>query len=42
MLDEMPYVDIDQGIQEGKNKVARNEKWKKQLWVIVYITYGKF
>ena len=28
----------------GKNKVARNEKWKKQLWVFVYnyIKYGKF
>ena len=25
-----------------KNKVARNEKWKKQLWVFVYIKYGKF
>ena len=27
----------------GKNnKVTRNEKWKKQLWVFVYIKYGKF
>ena len=25
-----------------KNKVARNEKQKKQLWVFVYIKYGKF
>ena len=24
----------------GKNKVAWNEKWKKQLWVFVYIKYG--
>ena len=24
------------------NKVARNENWKKQLWVFVYIKYGKF
>ena len=34
-------VDIDQGIYWGKNKVARNEKWKKQLWIFVYIKYGK-
>ena len=26
----------------GKHKVARNEKWKKQFWVFVYIKYGKF
>ena len=26
----------------GKNKVARNKEWKKQLWVFVYIKYGKF
>ena len=25
-----------------KNKVAGNEKWKKELWVFVYIKYGKF
>ena len=25
----------------GKNKVAQNEKWKKQLWVFVYIKNGK-
>ena len=25
-----------------ENKVARNEKWKKQLWVFVYKKYGKF
>ena len=25
-----------------KNKVAWNEKWKKQLWVFVYIKYDKF
>ena len=25
-----------------KHKVSRNEKWKKQLWVFVYIKYGKF
>ena len=33
---------IDQGIHQGKNKVTRNEKRKKQLWVFVYIKYGKF
>ena len=26
----------------GKNKVAQNEKWKKKLWVFVYIKYGKY
>ena len=26
-----PYVNIDQ----GKNKVTQNEKWKKQLWLFV-------
>ena len=26
----------------GKNKVAQNEKWKKLLWVFVFIKYGKF
>ena len=25
-----------------ENKLAWNEKWKKQLWVFVYIKYGKF
>ena len=25
-----------------KSKVAPNEKWKKQLWVFVYIKYGEF
>ena len=25
----------------GKNKVARNEKWKKQLWGFVCLKYGK-
>ena len=25
----------------GKNKVAQNEKRKKQLWVFAYIKYGK-
>ena len=25
-----------------KNKVARNEKWKKQLWGFLYIKYSKF
>ena len=29
--------DIDQGIHQGKSKVARNEKWKKLLWVFVYV-----
>ena len=29
----LDYVDIDQGIHKGKNKVAGNEKRKKQLWV---------
>ena len=27
----------------GKNKVARNKKWKKQVWVFIYyIEYSKF
>ena len=38
MLDEMTSAFI---IGE-KNNVARNEKRKKQLWVFVYIKYGKF
>jgi hypothetical protein len=25
-----------------KSKIAINEKWKKQIWVLVYIKYGKF
>ena len=25
-----------------KNKLARNEKWKKQRWVFAYIKYRKF
>ena len=37
LVNALVYVDIDQGIHLGKNKVVRNEKWKKQLWVFVYI-----
>ena len=34
----MLVVDIPRlGLPLGKNKVARNEKWKKQLWVFVYM-----
>ena len=33
------YVNINQGIHKGKNKVAPNEKWKKRLWVFVHIKY---
>ena len=25
-----------------KNKVAQNEKWKKKLWIYIYMTYSKF
>ena len=32
-MNALGYVDIDQGIHYWKNKVARNEKWKKHLWV---------
>ena len=32
------YIDIHQ----GKNKVVPNEKWKKQLWVFIYIKHSKF
>ena len=28
--------------QLGKNKVAQNEKQKRQPWVFVYIKYGKY
>ena len=28
-MNALVYVDIDQGIHLEKNKVARNEKWKK-------------
>ena len=38
----MLTIDIDQGIHWGKNKVARNENWKKQLWVLIFIKYDKF
>ena len=30
-MNALVYVVIDQGIYYAKNKVARNEKWKKQL-----------
>ena len=43
LMNALVYVDIHQGIHKGKKiKVARNEKWNKQLWVFVYIKYGKF
>ena len=32
-LNALVYVDID--FIRGKYKVARNEKWKKQLWVFI-------
>ena len=33
-MNSLVYVDIDQGIHQGKkNKVTQNEKWKKQLWL---------
>ena len=38
----MSCYPVVQGIHQGKNKVAQNEKWKKQLWVFVYIKQGKF
>ena len=31
-MNALVYVDIDQGIHEGKSKVARNEKRKKLRW----------
>ena len=37
LMNDLVYVDIDQGIP-----LAWNENWKKQLWVFVYIKYGKF
>ena len=36
------YVNIDQGIHWGKNKVAQNKKRKKTSWVFVFQKYGKF
>ena len=42
LMNALVYIDIDQGIHYGKNKVARNEKRKKQLWVFKYIKYAKF
>lgn len=31
-----------QGIQYRKNKVVRNERWQRQLWVFIFKKYGKF
>ena len=43
LMNALIYVNIHQGIHLGKkNKVAWNEKWRKQLWVFIYIKYGKF
>ena len=36
-MNDLFYVDIDHGIHKGKDKVSQNEKWKKQLWVFVYV-----
>ena len=43
LINALVYVDIDQGIHQGINKVARNEKRKKQQWIFIYIyiKYGK-
>ena len=40
LMNALVYVDIDHSLRE--KKVTRNEKWKKQLCVFVYIKYGKF
>ena len=37
LMNALVYVNI-----RGKNKLARNENWKKQHWVFVNIKYGKF
>ena len=37
----MPYVDIDQGIHLGENKVAQNGK-SNFAFLYIYIKYGKF
>ena len=37
LINALVYVDIGQGIHYGKNKVAWNEKQKKQLWVFIYV-----
>ena len=42
LMNALVYVDIDQGIHLGKNKVEQNEKCKKQFWIFIYIKYGKF
>ena len=44
IMNALVYVDIDHGMAfiREKNKVAQNEKRKKQLWVFAYIKYGKF
>ena len=41
LMNALVYVNIDQDIHQGKNEIAGNETWKKQLWVFVYIKYGK-
>ena len=44
MVQNLPYFIYTktQSYIQGKNKVAKNEKWKNQLWAFVYIKYGKF
>ena len=37
-----PYVDIDQVIHYGKNKVAQNEKQQKTKWVLYPKTMANF
>ena len=42
LMNALVYVDIDQGIHEGKMKVAQNEKRKKLLGFSFYINIGNF
>ena len=31
LMNALVYVNVEKGIHQGKNKVAQNEKWEKQL-----------
>ena len=42
LMNALVYVDIDHGIHYGKNKVARNEKRKRTIWVFLFQKYGTF
>ena len=41
-MNALVYVNIDQGIYNGKMKVAQNEKRKKLFGVSIYINIANF